>query len=390
MGAAQSVQNQAVNDVIAAAQGKPAVNPNVARDGKTVAEAFRTGNQIFLEKDVKEKVSELSKVFEDFNNNDYKGLLAHIERINERLRQKNQPEFELSEKVKKSLVNFHSAILSGIDTDMMGDKEKNAAFKNIMSAPGKNYQENLENVFKILGNFYGSDLENKKNMLLKAQGIVDNPALQDNLSIILNVTKALKVKYKFFEYKYIELNIFLILLVQHFFQTFDSFATNILAFNKMRDETRQKLVQDTLNMMVSILKAADLDIDTADIANIKESMEKLRVHMDKKNQEMETRMRDLVAISTDNLSGFVSALTDATRVDLLKQLQAPGSAPGLTRQQSLPASALSGIPGVLGGGSRQKGGFPRDGTLFPQAFYDIEKIDMPPHPGSTHGPANDS
>lgn len=388
MGTAQSTAAQSAKNTVALVTGQKAPSPAdkyIVRDAKAVTDAVKSGNQVFLEKDVRDRVSELSTMFTDFNNNDYKGLLGHIERINQALKEKGDQPFELSEQIKASLLQFHTAILSGIDTSLMGETEKNQKFVGIMNNPNESKDANLANVFRLLGDHFGRDLEAKKNQLVQAQGISESPQMQQNVETIMNAVKALKVKYKFFEYKYIELNIFLILFVQHFYKTLDSFITNVLAFNSVRDTNRERIIQDTLTMMIGILNAADLQIDPKDFAHITESMEKLRAHMDKKNKDMEANMRDLVAITTDNLSGFVNALTDATKVDLMKQLQQSPRPLGTT------SAPLTGIPGMpMPGGSRQKGGFPRDGTLFPQAFYNIDKVDMPPVPGSTHGPANDS
>ena len=346
-----------------AASGIPGVPGSRVQtaNAKLVKEAVEKGDQILLEKDVRDKISEVSDIFSAFNKDDHKKLLGYVDSINQSLKMSGNPTFELSEPIKKSLVEFHTAILSGIDTATMTEEGKNAKYLEIMSSPVGDKVKNIESIFKILGDNYGKDLEEKKKIIMQSQGIVDSKEMQGNVETIMNSVKGLKVKYKFFEYKYIELNIFLILFVQQVYKSMDSFVNNVVAFNKQRDATREQLIRDTLKIMLGILTAADLQINPNDFEYLTGMMDKLKSHMDDKNKELETKMRDLVAITTDNLSGFLGALTEPTKIDLMKQLQQD---PKL--QQAAQAQ------GVL------RGGFVRDGSMFPQAFYDLDKVDLPP------------
>ena len=331
----------------------PNISPSKVQtaNAKLVKQALEKGDQLFLEKDVRDKISEVSDIFSAFSKDDHNKLLRYVDSINQSLKMSGNETFELSEPIKKSLMEFHNAILTGLDTATMSDEGKDAKYVEIMS----NKSNNMESIFKILGDHYGKDLEEKKNFIMRSQGIADSKEMQGNIETIMNSVKGLKVKYKFFEYKYIELNIFLILFIQQVYKSMDAFVNNIVAFNKQRDFTREQLIKDTLKIMLDVLTAADLQINPNDFDHITGMMDKLKIHMDKKNNELDTKMRDLVDVTSNNLSGFLDAMSDTTKKQMYEQLKED------PRIESM------------------RGGFVRDGSMFPQAFYDLDKVDLPPN-----------
>lgn len=326
------------------------VSPNAKQKEQEIqalTDAIKSGNQIILEKDVREKVSEISKVFEDFNKNDHQGLLEHIDKLNDTLQ--GTSKIAISDQVKNALMSFHKAVLANLNTAGMPEAKQREAFIGEMKKP-------TSEIFQNLSKHFGKELEDKKNELINQKGIVESPELKTNITTIMNSVQGLKVKYKFFEYKYIEMNIFLILFIEHVYKSLERFITNVVAFNQQRDLVRENLIKDTFSLMMNILTSADLQINPDDFDYITKLMEQLRTHMQTKNNEMEEKMRGMVEVTTDNLAGFINALSSATKDGLYQQLQ--------------------------GQQGQQRGGFVRDGSKFPQAFYELDGLDLPPNPGS--------
>lgn len=370
--------------------------PLTGKNSKAVLESVKVGNQIYLEKDVRDKIQSLTKVFEKYSENDHKGLLKEVDSINNTLKRMGHPSLELSDKVKNALMQFHGAILSGIDTSNMDQEQKDRKFIELINDPKGDPKKNMDNIFKLLGDYYGKDFEKARDEIVNSPGIADSKEMKDNISLIINNVKGLKVKYKFFEYKYIELNIFLILFIQHVYRTLDEFIKNVLAFNSQRDDTREKVLKDTLKVMINILTAADLQIEPQDFEYLTGMMDKIKSDMQDKEREMNNKLKDLVTITTDNLSGFLDAMTDATKVDMYQKLGAteavrnpqpkPGQYTGgmLRGESILPRSFYEqGANGASA--STQSGGFIRGHSVMPQAFYNLDGVGVASTPDTDAG-----
>lgn len=345
----------------------PVAQQAAAQNSQAVKDALLKGDQVFLEKDVRQSVQKVSEIFKTFNEDDAPGIIKQLDEFNESMKKAGKEEFSVSDEIKNSFKAFHETILSGIENyATMSDDEKKKKFKETMS------QDNKDGVFKILGDKYAKDLEEKKNTILTIQGLTENKAMKEGVESIMDNVKALKVKYKFFEYKYIELNIFLILFVQHVYQSMNGFVTNVAAFNKVRDSNREALFKEAMKLMSEMLKDAGVESKTESLLDM---MTKIKTHMQKTDEEMNNKMEGIMKLTADNLSGFIDALTQTTKDDLFTQLQNGKQAPtqgGMNKHTNSNRKKL-----------KQTGGFVRDHSRFPQAFYDIEKIDLPPSPGTS-------
>ena len=152
----------------------------------------------------------------------------------------------------------------------------------------------------------------------------------------------------------------------------NGFVTNVAAFNKVRDSNREALFKEAMKLMSEMLKDAGVESKTESLLDM---MTKIKTHMQKTDEEMNNKMEGIMKLTADNLSGFIDALTQTTKDDLFTQLQNGKQAPtqgGMNKHTNSNRKKL-----------KQTGGFVRDHSRFPQAFYDIEKIDLPPSPGTS-------
>lgn len=314
---------------------------------KTVEESLKSGNQIFMEKDVREKILEVSKVFEAFNKDDHKLLLEYVDSINMTLQKNGSPEFKISDPVRRSLAEFHTAVLNGLENAALKtDSEKSAMYSDIMKN-GK-----IDDLFHALSRSYTKEFDEKKDRILTTQGIVNNDEMKKNISSIMNTVKTLKIKSKYFEYKYIELNIFLILFVQQTYIAMDSFVKNIMDFNSQRDMIRESMIKDTMKVMTNILTSADLQINPQDFNYITDMIAQLRKHMENKNLELQQKLQKTETVAHQQVMDVVNQFTSASQIP--------------TQKPNEPFNYYN-KPTTLG----QQGGYIRDGSMFPQAFYDL-------------------
>lgn len=354
MGATQSTVQQVVPTAILTSAKQQVPN--------AVTAAIKDNNQILLGQDVSAKVVEVSKMFEALNSNDAKGLLDYVNKMNEKLKASGQSELVITPAIRDSLLKFHEVVLSQIDseleaknengyTSLVDDKKlerKKAEYAEIMK------KDPQEGIFRVLGEGVGKELADKKKTILESPGIADNEKMKKGVDDIIKSVTSIRVKNKYFEQKYIELNIFLILFVQHVYETMHNFVENVIAYNTIRDANREKIVDNIIETMKKLLGDADPNNTNQNIKDVNLLLGQVKESVKARDEQMKKRLDEMVAVSTANLSQFLGALTP----------QLLGEIKGATPQ---PQSSSG------GSSQRQRGGFVRDHSRFPQAFYDLSK-----------------
>lgn len=294
-------------------------------------------------KDFKDDLKKISDIFKNLNDDNSPELLKHLETYNSEMRNMGKDGFIIPDKIKESLTKFHKEIISQID-----------------EYATKNEEQKNNEFFALLDKQYGSELENQKNIILKSVDISKNEELKNGVNSIMNNVKALKTKYKFFEYKYVELNVFMILFIQYVYQSINTFVIQMSAFNKMRDENRESMFKEAMNVMSGMLKELDISDNKESLTDM---LTALKQKIKTNDEEINKKMKDVMVLTTESLSSYLNALTDTTKDQISQALQ---------KQQ-----------GGKKKKTKQRGGFVRDFSKFPQAFYDIENIDLPPKPASS-------
>lgn len=294
----------------------------------------------------KDDLKKISDIFKNFNEDNGPGLLEHIKIYNAEMSSRGKTGFMISDDIANSLTSFHEQIISRIQ----GYANKSEDDKN-------------KDFFALLDDKYGAELEAKKESIIKSVNMGNSAVMKKGVDTIVNNVKALKIKYKFFEYKYIELNVFMILFIQYVYKSMDTFVSEMVAFNKIRDANREQMFSDAMNLMTDMLK--DLGISSKD-TSLNSMLTTLKKKVKESDDEMNKKMKDIMVLTTDNLSSYLNALTDTTKSQIIDGLKVTPAQAGGKRKKI-----------------KQRGGFVRDFSKFPQAFYDIEKIDLPPKPASS-------
>lgn len=304
MGASQSIET--ITSELISSPPKDKADPEI------VSKALKDGNQTILEQDVRDKISKVSQVFTDFNTNDDAALMEHINNINKELKNNGQDEIVISEEMKKALISFRDAIVKNIDGTTIEKAEK---YKEIMTKENASVE-----VIKILSDNIGKELNEKKAKFLENQPLASDSVIVKNVDTILDNVKGLKVKYKYFEYKYIEMNLFLIIFIQKVYGSMDSFVSNVLSFNMQRDIIREEMVRDTLNLMNTILDASDLQISDADNKALEDMMKRTKKRAEDKQKELNTYLENVATTNNNQLATLVNSFSKTLKTNLLAEL----------------------------------------------------------------------
>ena len=121
--------------------------------------------------------------------------------------------------------------------------------------------------------------------------------------------------------------------------------TSVAMFNKVRDETREKLIQDAFKVMNDLLGESSVDITSKDYGDLKNMMTSLQTNLTAKDAQLKENLNKVIKITSTEMTDFVNLLSDATR-DSLK-----------TAVSQQPVTRTAGRGGGMTGGN--------------QAFFDL-------------------
>ncbi len=301
----------------------------------------QSGSQNEIIKDVNLNIQKVTELVQGLNSNDFNKLKNYAEQYNNQL---SNPQMQIPQDVINSMMVFHEKILKNL---------------NIQSG---------EHLVELLSNPESSNMKQLIDVntteLMKQVNSIGNENFKEPLDKIFGNIFTLKMRYKYFEYKYIEMNIFILLFVQKVYELMDSFTNNVLEYNKNRDESREKMMTDFLNLMVNIMSASDLQLDANGFNQINKMMENIKSDLSNKEKDLNDKLGKITEGVTNNLSLLIQNLTTGD----IKTLTETDK----TKLKSLlDQSATSQGQGSTS--NRFFGGFVREGSSLPKDFYNVSK-----------------
>jgi hypothetical protein len=243
--------------------------------------------------------------------------------------------------------------------------------------------------------YYNQKLKDIEMRVMNDDAVKNNPEVFDTVRTIMNNVKSLKVKYKFFEYKYMQLNIFMIVFIQYVYNSMTKFIVDVIAYNQTRDAMRQEMTKKIFQATQQILGASDIQLKTEDAEAINKMIFNLQEKVQKDQQEIQELSSKLKNGSLADLLNFVMTSDDTLASHIMEGVEKYRSTASIS--PTPPTSPTSGVippsqppsqpPKQTGGFLRdlsvlptafyavqpkaQTGGFLRDASLVPKAFYDL-------------------
>lgn len=299
----------------------------------------QSGTQNEIIKDVNLNIQKVTELVQGLNNNDFNKLKNYAEQYNNQI---SNPQMQIPSDVINSMMTFHEKILKNLNV------QSGEQLVELLSNPESNNMKQLIDV--------------NTTDLLKQVNSIGNESFKEPLNKIFGNIFTLKMRYKYFEYKYIEMNIFILLFVQKVYELMDSFTNNILEYNKTRDESREKMITDFLNLMVNIMSASDLQLDANGFNQINKMMENIKTDLSNKEKDLNEKLGKVTEGVTNNLSMLIQNLTTSD----IKTL---------SETDKIKLKSLLDQPSTSQGSSSNRffGGFVREGSSLPKEFYNVSK-----------------
>ena len=343
--------------------------------------------------EVFERLKNLQEILTGFNENDPKFISKYIAQYN-----KDAPS---GLQLNMSNINPQISRIDNLHTQLIRQITGNQQITSSELNTNQNYQDQLKTELKDTKNLINTRLPAvTKNLittevdkLLNDNLVKKDPVVRGTVESILGSIIGLKSRYSFFEYKYVQMNVLVMVIIQNLYNIMITSIKNIIDLHTQQSKQRDQDLNNILKLILGLLNSSQLSITPEDfdkinllVNNVKEQSikdaEELRTvsngYIAKGGQQILSALNTVQASST---SAPLSPTPAPAPVQAPAQTPAPVQAPAQT-----PASgSVTMYAGIKGGKApemttmyaglldkKQKGGFVRANSSFPvQEFYNL-------------------
>lgn len=188
------------------------------------------------DKYIEDVVANLKGSIDSLNKNDIKSLKQTVTSM------------PASKKLSPGMVSYIVKIIQNTETALDLDKNRPNLSSNTQ------LQSYLASISK-------ANIEGIKENLMKENMKFDHPILKKGMDDIFGPVATIHAKYKYFMYKYIQVNIFLILFANQVQEVMNYQFSKIIEYQKLQAEKDQELIQNMIAMMSEIAKMDNSKID---------------------------------------------------------------------------------------------------------------------------------
>jgi len=342
---------------------------NAIRDGKSINHLSTIPTT-----DLLENLGKASKLVGEYSKNDIKELMNYIE--------SNDKEV-IDPTLKDKILGYYKKFENYTSKSTNGQTLQ------------ANMKENMkyENFYKFLKQNETSDLLEKKEAILKSPLLASNTEEQKTVTTIFDNIAIMKAKEQYYKYEYILTQIWIMSYLKNMNTAVTEFTEKTLTLVKDNEEFRNRYAKEMLQEIVNILvqsegdlKDGDFDFFRKQLINFQTNIEKTRDELEVKVKENEQQLtaalnpdeqRKAAAFSIEREARDKALIEQGRKEVLAKTQQNSLLRDKQTLQNADKARSILGTtaqpqrPGFGGKSKKQNGGFVRDHSSFPQAFYEL-------------------
>lgn len=283
-----------------------------------------------LNKDAQKKFENFKTAIEMLSQNDPNLIKEQIEKYNQTA--PGNLKLNLSQNVIAQIDRFHQNVVKEFNYNL---PDKTNEFKTKMSVPKTLVDNTLPSSIKAELDFNNTSQELKEKAAALAPFLKANSKLNSDVDTIINTVVGLKSKYSYFEYKYIQLNIFMLALFTNYNDIIKSLIDSIVQIVTTHEDQMSEKLDSLLPLVLKLLNTNQISTDDLDqIAGVVNQMK--------------------TQLATDT-SATIAKLNDGSE-KIKKTLEA--------------IQGMSENPNPTSGGAQQ-GGFVRGSSSFPQSFFEL-------------------
>lgn len=357
--------------------------------------------QIIINTKVADQIRQLNEYVKNFNEGDTEALLRVVDSYGKSIN-KFLPNTSVKG-IKEYVAKFHGELRQELEKEFPGETQDQIKTRLL----AKLKDEKLVNYLETKNDLKMAQIKKEIDSNLVFTNNI--PAKKNVDNIFSNINK-MKAKYRYFEYKYVRMNLFMVVFIQHVFTTMNNFIVAIVEFVYREQNERHTALVALVKQLLALIDNSDVSISTDDFGRIDMLMDAVQKQLSGAQDRLNKAVDSAKERAVDEITKLLSTEENLASVDSFKKFEEAdlSSAPKLIQQPqpqqqpsasfysaasaSAPASSLTSAspgvfqssapietsppstgpgPGVGGAKNRQKGGFVRDHSRFPQSFYDL-------------------
>jgi uncharacterized protein YerC len=251
----------------------------------------------------------------------------------------------------------------GIDSKSSSPLKIIETFHALQNAQPADLDSN--NFYTFIKNEQSKLLQDAKSKVLQSPLLPADSSERKKVEEIFGNIATIRSREQYYKYEYLLSQLWILTFMRHMNTTIFEFTNKTLQMVKENETKRNKYTKDMLHEILNILVTNENDISEADFKFFKDKMSEYEIKLAEESRRITEMIAEGAqsAVAASRTAG-PSGLSAAT-----SGLGAPGQQPG-PGQQGQQQQGYNGAPANYGGS--QQGGFIRDHSRFPQAFYDLE------------------
>jgi hypothetical protein len=297
-------------------------------------------------------LGQFQTILSEFNQSDPEFITKYIKTYNDSVGNNSALKIDgtfLNGPLVKRINRNHNLLVStftnanNAPTEETLDKPINPETKTKIPVNPQEFIDNLTKKETIL-------LQNQTTKLLEGTSITEGA--KTTLSSIVGTIASMKSRYSYFEYKYVQMNILLLVVIQNMYKTVIESITGIINLYNEQTEIRNKQLEEILTKININLKDSGLSIDHNNFSQL-------------------TQLITAVKQKSEDDANKLNNLVKDSKIQILGHIQGLGAGTGTSGL----GTGTSGL-GTAGGGApnkkNMKGGFVRGTSTFPaQEFFNL-------------------
>jgi len=320
--------------------------------------------------DVSNNMDALNKIVHEFGANNTESILVEIAKYN-----KQNPNNQIV--VNQTIIDF----IKKFNDNLVGDKLQYSTLPRDQVIGNLDEFKSSQNLYNAIKTYVSRDISIAKDKLLNDPVINNNTDIKQSVDTLFTKFTDIKARDTFFQYKYSQLYVFLIAYVEHVYKLMDKFVTDVTNINMAAETHRRAVYSKLLSELVSTLTNEQLvnnDAALTSIDNFNVFLKDLQTKVEAKQKQQAAA---LVQSQTATLEGVLQFLINSGNVETATLNNLAAQAQTQANMQATKAQVPVGQPQPLMQQQPstpsitnpfQNGGFIRDGSTFPQAFFELK------------------
>ena len=287
--------------------------------------------RVVVDKTLTNNLNTISDIVTQFSQNDTQAIVNKI---------KSMPEFKgkLPDAVLQHMSDAHRSILDTIDSSL-SETDRKKLLQNDSAIAG------------FIEQYVDKDMDTKMKNYLQNPFIKDDPVVKKTMEDVTGSIKSIRSKYKYFEYKYVQMNLFLVVFTKHIYDVMNKFIDDTVGFYEAREKYHLVLIRNVIKTFQQQLGDETKNLTSLDTSSFTKAINELAASvMDgiNKQKDLGTKLKE------DSLNEILSFLMSKEKdfaIELIKSVDNyKATAPAIGQNNYNPYTASPSGIGASGTG----------------------------------------